>query len=487
MTGASIDSGSGAGHGHIAAILKAMLDAKLASFWTALLARVEEVDNKRCRARVRPLAMMPRAPDKWEKMPELLEVPVDIARAGPFYVRRPYKEGDIVVLTVLSHSLERVLHDHEPHEPGTIHLNNLQDVVLLGGFRADTDGEYPAAWRDDLIVQNADTGSVIVFREDGTLEIYVDGKRALDIDVRGREDVRIRAAEGTLRLEAGSRVNLGDNPQYRVLLAEPTAAKYNEHTHTCPACGEPTSPPHQQIGDPEMSNLVYVQKHVPGRLHFPQLERPGEPIPKGLPPIANAGAWLAGIGATTNIPPGSLLEAFYEVVRAIGQALADAIGELVRELGELARELGAELLDAVVDAVKECLTENWLQLLGLALTNPVAAIGLFIEKLGVELVERLGGDEFIEHLRDWLVDKVAEIALRVAADALGADELESVVSQLRTLIDKYTTDDGELDWNAVGRAILQWAWDTYGKDGLRAAVSALIEALMATIAAQNRR
>lgn len=465
-----------AGHAKIAEVVKALIEQRLGSFWTACLARIEEIDQVKCRAKVKPLVKLPVAPDRWEELPVLLDIPIDIARAGPFYVRRPYKEKDIVVLVILSHSLERVLHDHEPHEPGSIHLNNLNDCVVLGGFRADTDGEYPTDWQEDLIVQNADTGTAVVFHKDGKIDIFVeDDGRGISLNVITRGDLQARSAEGKVAIQAAEKIELGNEPRFRVVLGEKLLAWLNSHVHIGVQPGDAnTGPPAQQAGEDLLSKLVWVRESQPGALHFPRLQKPGELQPTALPPLASATSWLSAIGAGTNIPPVDLAAAIAQAVDSIGQALANAVGEFIENPGEFAKELGEEVLQELGQAIQEVLSENWLQLLGMLVTNPAGALVLLAEKLTAEVLERIAGTDILSELSQWITKRLGDLALDLARDVLGVDNLPEFLDGVKEILDR-CLQKGEITLEEAVREALNFVWEKFGQDGVKALVALVLQ------------
>ena len=461
-------------HTNIGKLVEEIVRQRLESFWTAVLCRVEEVDQQKCRMKVRPLVKLPVGPDQFEELPIIWDVPIDIARSGPFYVRKAYKEGDIVLAVVLSHSLERVIYDHEPKEPGAVHLQNIQDCVILGGFRADSDPEYPNRWVEDLLIQNEETGDTVVLRHDGGMDIYLHSRDKITLGVYTLQDMLLRSSRGQLQLQAGKKIELGNEPEFRVVLGERLLDWLNSHVHTGVQPGGGVSgPPASPATEALLSKLVWVKEGPPGQLPMPDVEVPQPGAIPALPP--GPGKLQRGFAAVAGLP--GVGEAIQELINSIGAALGEAVGQFIEEVGTYLWKLGEEAVQLVMDAVVEAIQENWVQLLGLLFTNPAGALALLAEKVGANLLEKLAGvdvEKILGDLAAFITGKAAEYALQFAGELIGVENLPKFVDGVKEVIERCMAD-GQLTWEDAVREAVLWAQQNYGDDGVKAVLGVIAQ------------
>lgn len=466
------------GDARLGELVRSLIEQRVGHLWTAVLGRIEKIDHKKCRAEVRPLVKLPVGQNKWADPGVIYEVPIDIARAGPFYVRRPYQQGDIVLLIVATHSLENQIYDHQPREVPYGHRHMLHDAILIGGFRADTDPTYPERWRDDLLIQNSETGDTIVLYHDGGMDVYLPGaKNGRSLALDAAEEVRIRTYRNKITLDGSTKIELGLRPEYRVLLGEKVIETFNAHIHTGVQTGDGTTgPPVQRMDDGHLSQLAYVRAKPPGVRPFPEIETLAQFAGgASLISVGDFSGWFVGVGEQGGV--GGLFGIVGAVLGAIGQLIGGAVGGFLNFMGGLAEWIGEEGVQLLLNALGEAIQENWVQLLTLALTNPPAAVALLAEKTAENLFEDVADEvveEFFNALGKWLIDQGLDAVGEYVAQIDGIDDLGEFLGGLGQVAQSVQSGD----WDAIVRELVNWANENYGDAGLEGVVAVVIGALL---------
>lgn len=139
---------------------------------TAMLCKVETFDHVKMKAELIPLVKHKNKEGVFEELEKLIEVPVLHLKAGPFIIRPPYKEDDIVVVLFTDNDIENVLLSGDIEEPNSTRKHNLDDALLLTGLMPFTD-ELPPEHENDLIIAKDDFTTKLVLKENG--EVIVQG------------------------------------------------------------------------------------------------------------------------------------------------------------------------------------------------------------------------------------------------------------------------------------------------------------------------
>jgi hypothetical protein len=228
---------------NIASVVRQMLEARLEQVHTFLPGKVVSFDATTLRAVVVPVLKKVVGPDETELEYLPIEAtPVDILITDAFVIRPPYAEGDAVTLGFYERSKERILRDLDPRKPFFKRKHHLTDAIVIHGRMTDKEGEsrpLPSVWTDELILYCRDS-------EATAIRLLPDKKIVIQVE-----------PGQTIHLGPGA---LGATPNdvavEGILLGVRTKTAYDEHRHTCPACGNPTSPP--LVALPEPSQTVKV-------------------------------------------------------------------------------------------------------------------------------------------------------------------------------------------------------------------------------------
>ena len=93
----------------------------------------------------------------------IIDVPVAIQQTEDFYIRLPYKIGDIVVILFAQRDLDGIMQggDATPSQ----RMLSIDDAIVIGGINLYTDDPLPSANAGDLVIGKKDGGSKIVLNQ----------------------------------------------------------------------------------------------------------------------------------------------------------------------------------------------------------------------------------------------------------------------------------------------------------------------------------
>lgn len=147
-------------------VVKMQAEEERKDIWTALPGRIKSFDAATQKATVEVM-YKPRHNGEPVAMPELLEVPVMLPRAGGFVVTSPIKSGDGVMLQFQARDISKWSKDGEPGEALTDRMHDLSDAVAVLGLEPSTKA-----------LSDYNTENFEIRSEDGKtkIEITPDGK-----------------------------------------------------------------------------------------------------------------------------------------------------------------------------------------------------------------------------------------------------------------------------------------------------------------------
>lgn len=483
-------------HARVGDLVLKLIEQGLSRDWSAILGRIEEIDQTTLRAKVRPLVRLPVEEGKTVPLGIIYEVPVDVERASPFYTRHPYRVKDIVILVVNDRSLEYTIKDHEPQDPKIDHVSSLEDVIVLGGFRADTDNTYPAAWQRDLLTQNDETQDTEVWYEKGGVQRIILGQHGgFSYRMDAKHKVLIQSLWERVILHAAEKVMLGLKDEYRALLAEPVIDTFNEHVHECP-CGITTPPLQQMSLNVHASGLVWLQKDPPGRIAIPYVEATAPPGCKCC------GKNCGGLGCLTCGQDvvdyllslgGTDLGELGEAIGCACQAVADAIADAATELLDLLKDAVGAAISYVADVLWDTLVEmigsdplSWLTFLTRVFTDPIGLLTEFGMRVANQVTEDLTGVDLdaaiakaLDAATDWLVWKAVE-TVGALAEALGVEDATEFAGKVSQAI----ADAGEGNWETAAQLLIESCGGDPNNEMLVAAAAWVLAGVAQSLGAQ---
>lgn len=137
-----------------------------------MLGKIEKFDGEAMKAEVSPLVKFRNKDESLETRPLLIEVPVSFLKAGPFIIRPPYRNGDIVLVVFADEDIENVLLSGELSNPNSTRTHSLDDAIVVGAIMPFTT-TLPGEHLEDLIIATEDFSTKIVVQENG--EIIIQG------------------------------------------------------------------------------------------------------------------------------------------------------------------------------------------------------------------------------------------------------------------------------------------------------------------------
>ena len=131
-----------------------------------MMGKIEKFDGETMKADVMPLVRVKSKAGELEEVSMLIEVPVSFLKAGPFVIRPPYKEGDIVLVVFADNDIENVLLSGDTSNPNSTRKHSLDDAIVVGSIMPYT-VTLPGKHLDDLIIAKDDFTTKIVLKENG--------------------------------------------------------------------------------------------------------------------------------------------------------------------------------------------------------------------------------------------------------------------------------------------------------------------------------
>lgn len=151
-------------------VLKNMSGGVYDNLKSCMLCKVEKFDAKKMKAELTPLLRNKNKKGEYEEVQMLIEVPVAHFKAGPFIIRPPYKNGDIVVVIFADGDIDNILLSGDMSNPNSNRKHSFDDAIVISGIMP-FNIELPEGHENDLIIAKDDFTSKLVFKEDGSIEI----------------------------------------------------------------------------------------------------------------------------------------------------------------------------------------------------------------------------------------------------------------------------------------------------------------------------
>lgn len=147
-----------------------LLDDTMQNLNTCTLCKIERYDPVKMKADVIPLVKIKEKDGSITEPEKLIEVPVSLIKAGPFYIRPPYKKGDIVIVIFADSDIENVLFTGEKELPNRKEMHGLDNAMVLSGI-VPFNKELTAQHANDLLITNESLTTKVVLKENGDIHI----------------------------------------------------------------------------------------------------------------------------------------------------------------------------------------------------------------------------------------------------------------------------------------------------------------------------
>ena len=149
-----------------------MIDEKLNNLHTALICKIVKIDIEKMMADVKPLNKKKFKDQEPIDLPLIQNVPVALPNTEDFYIRLPYKVGDIVVVIFSERRVDEIMNFGKDTATGK-RKHSLDDGIIVAGINLFSNS-LSSEHKDDLLIQNKNNNSKIVMKPSG--EVIVDAE-----------------------------------------------------------------------------------------------------------------------------------------------------------------------------------------------------------------------------------------------------------------------------------------------------------------------
>lgn len=143
-----------------------MIQNLIDNFNTGLIGQIEKYDPVQMKADVQPLI---RDRDG-DSLSPLLNIPVNLFRAGGFIIRPPYKKGDLVYVACAQHDIDDVIETGKISMRANARQHNLTDAVVIGGLNPFSH-PLPAAHGEDMLIATESLSAKIIITKEGEIHL----------------------------------------------------------------------------------------------------------------------------------------------------------------------------------------------------------------------------------------------------------------------------------------------------------------------------
>lgn len=187
-------------------VVKNMIMTHINEINTMFLAIVEDYNVETGKITVLPKMKMLNNYDEYVDRAMLVECPTSCIKARDFYLRIPYKKGDVVYVGCSKDALDNMLLDNNTGVSilDGVRKFRLTDAVVLGGIFVDTENSMSNEYPDDFIIQNRQNNDIIILKKDGGVQVKTSTKFQIDAS-----EVEINA--NTMNMNVGATTTTGDS------------------------------------------------------------------------------------------------------------------------------------------------------------------------------------------------------------------------------------------------------------------------------------
>lgn len=187
-------------------VVKRMIKSNVNEINTMFLAIVEDYNTQTGKITVIPKLKMLDNYGNYVDRAMLFECPTSCIKAQNFYLRIPYKKGDVVYVGCSQEALDDLVLNNTTSVSNLDGVDRfrLTDAVILGGIFVDTENKMTTEYPDDFVIQNRDNNDIIVLKKSGGVQVKTSTKFQIDAS-----EVEINAS--TMNMNVGSTITTGDS------------------------------------------------------------------------------------------------------------------------------------------------------------------------------------------------------------------------------------------------------------------------------------
>lgn len=185
------------------------------SIETMFVGAISSVDSVNMKYNVQPVLNDNETSGEKITRAVLVRCPMMTMKCGDFYIRAPYKVGDMVYVGVCKESIDESIINSSPRNNRHYGSSNFRmiDGVILGGILSDEEPRLSSSNSEDLVLENRINGDKIVMTKSGGLELYtsinvkidsptthvtgnvqIDGELTVSGNITGESDLLINGA-----------------------------------------------------------------------------------------------------------------------------------------------------------------------------------------------------------------------------------------------------------------------------------------------------
>lgn len=180
-------------------VVKKMIENNNNDINTMFLAIVDSYNVQTGKITVIPKLKMLDNNDNYIDRALLFECPTSCIKAQDFYLRIPYKKGDVVYVGCSQEALDDLLLNDRTNVSSLEGVDRfrLTDAIILGGVFVDTEKKMTSEYPDDFVIQNRDNSDIIVLKKSGGVQVKTSTKFQIDAN-----NVEINAKSMTMNVDA---------------------------------------------------------------------------------------------------------------------------------------------------------------------------------------------------------------------------------------------------------------------------------------------
>lgn len=180
-------------------VVKNMINNNNNEINTMFLAIVDNYDIQTGKITVIPKLKMLDNNGEYIDRALLFECPTSCIKAQNFYLRIPYKRGDVVYVGCSQEALDDLLLDNRTNVSSLEGVDRfrLTDAIVLGGIFVNSENKMTSEYPDDFVIQNRDNNDIIVLKKSGGVQVKTSTKFQIDAD-----NVEINAKNMTMNVQS---------------------------------------------------------------------------------------------------------------------------------------------------------------------------------------------------------------------------------------------------------------------------------------------